>query len=555
MLLIGSLTMSQAQNANTTLSNLIAPTAVNQSLLPNSHSSLNLGSSLGQWANLYLGNSIYFGGYRSITINPGNIAIGGNSLLNNTTGSANTAIGNLSMYSNTTGLANSSCGAYAMYWNTTGQFNTALGNFALMNNTTANYNTALGSNSLQNNSTGTENTGVGREALYTNTSGNYNSALGADALAYNTDGDANTAMGRTALYNNTTGSNNTASGYKSLYYNTSGIRNTASGQTSLYNNTTGNYNAGIGYSALYNNTTGTGNVAIGYTAGDNHNLSYCTYVGYDANATAPQLVFNNSMALGRGSRVTAGYQVRIGTSSTSSIGGYENWTNLSDGRYKKNIEENVPGLEFITKLRPVTYTLDIRGINEKSKLVLNDDEQDGVVEKEKMVHTGFIAQEVEKTAKEIGYNFSGVDAPKNTDDFYGLRYAEFTVPLVKSVQELAKQNEELKNEIRTLRNDFNELAKKTAHSSNNNYSTGFLGQNTPNPFNGNTTIPFVLPVKFSFASLKLINSQTGQSIKEYQLSPFQASQEITLNLANGVYSYSLVIDGVTVDTKQMINLK
>jgi uncharacterized coiled-coil protein SlyX len=28
-----------------------------------------------------------------------------------------------------------------------------------------------------------------------------------------------------------------------------------------------------------------------------------------------------------------------------------------------------------------------------------------------------------------------VDAPKNPDDFYGLRYAEFVVPLVKAVQE------------------------------------------------------------------------------------------------------------------------
>ncbi len=29
-----------------------------------------------------------------------------------------------------------------------------------------------------------------------------------------------------------------------------------------------------------------------------------------------------------------------------------------------------------------------------------------------------------------------MDIPKNDDDFYGLRYAEFTVPLVKAVQEL-----------------------------------------------------------------------------------------------------------------------
>jgi trimeric autotransporter adhesin len=55
--------------------------------------------------------------------------------------------------------------------------------------------------------------------------------------------------------------------------------------------------------------------------------------------------------------------------------------------------------------------------------------------KGKMLQTGFIAQEVEVAAKSVGFDFSGVDAPKNENDFYGLRYAEFVVPLVKAVQE------------------------------------------------------------------------------------------------------------------------
>ena len=54
---------------------------------------------------------------------------------------------------------------------------------------------------------------------------------------------------------------------------------------------------------------------------------------------------------------------------------------------------------------------------------------------EQVVQTGFIAQEVELTAKKSGYDFSGVDAPKNDKDSYGLRYSEFVVPLVKAMQE------------------------------------------------------------------------------------------------------------------------
>jgi len=58
-----------------------------------------------------------------------------------------------------------------------------------------------------------------------------------------------------------------------------------------------------------------------------------------------------------------------------------------------------------------------------------------------------LAQDVEQAAISVGYDFSGVDKPKNKEDFYGLRYAEFVVPLVKAVQEQQEIIEQLKNEI------------------------------------------------------------------------------------------------------------
>ncbi|MEM9849058.1 MAG: hypothetical protein AAF847_14325 [Bacteroidota bacterium] len=57
-----------------------------------------------------------------------------------------------------------------------------------------------------------------------------------------------------------------------------------------------------------------------------------------------------------------------------------------------------------------------------------------------MCYSGFIAQEVEATAKQLDYDFSGVDVPQDEGDIYGLRYAEFVVPLVKAVQELSAEN-------------------------------------------------------------------------------------------------------------------
>jgi len=116
----------------------------------------------------------------------------------------------------------------------------------------------------------------------------------------------------------------------------------------------------------------------------------------------------------------------------------------------------VPGLEFIKKLRPVTYHLDVNKIDDflgiPDSLRNKDIQKQAALEKEAIVQTGFIAQEVEEVAQSLGYDFSGVDPPKNEQDFYGLRYAEFVVPLVKAIQEQQIIIEELKARIEVLEN-------------------------------------------------------------------------------------------------------
>src|SRR5258706_10860710 len=86
--------------------------------------------------------------------------------------------------------------------------------------------------------------------------------------------------------------------------------------------------------------------------------------------------------------------------------------------------------------------------------------------KEKIIYSGFVAQDVEKAAKETDYDFSGVDAPKNDKDLYGLRYADFVVPLVKAVQELDEnQNSKFKTQndaIVELQKENNDLKERLA---------------------------------------------------------------------------------------------
>ena len=81
----------------------------------------------------------------------------------------------------------------------------------------------------------------------------------------------------------------------------------------------------------------------------------------------------------------------------------------------------------------------------------DDAEWEGKYDIESMRFSGFIAQDVEALSKSLGYEFSGVDAPKNAKDIYGLRYADFVVPIVKSVQELNDLLLEKDKEIESLK--------------------------------------------------------------------------------------------------------
>jgi hypothetical protein len=141
-------------------------------------------------------------------------------------------------------------------------------------------------------------------------------------------------------------------------------------------------------------------------------------------------------------------QVRIGNNQITGIGGQVGWSSFSDKRIKTNIQENVPGIKFIKLLKPVTYNFDAAKEYALAHNGKKDDTPDypGKNDIEKIKFSGFLAQDVEAAAKSIGYDFSGVDAPKDANGIYGLRYAEFVVPMVKAMQEQQAQIEELKKE-------------------------------------------------------------------------------------------------------------
>lgn len=229
-------------------------------------------------------------------------------------------------------------------------------------------------------------------------------------------GKGNVGIGDSALYNlNLQGGNvvsgdwNTAIGGESMKNNQSGFSNTAVGYLSMVFNTTGYYNTALGFGS---------NVASG-------NLTNATAIG-----AYTQAVTDNSVV--------------VGNPWVTSIGGPVGWTNLSDGRFKRNVAEDVPGLSFVSRLRPVTYTLDVAGMNKAIRAPLDSTLKNleaDITLASNIRRSGFIAQEVETAAQAVNYDFSGIKKPQNESDQYGLAYADFIPSLVKALQEQQAQIE------------------------------------------------------------------------------------------------------------------
>ncbi len=299
-------------------------------------------------------------------------------------------------------------------------YNTGIG-YTLYSLTTGYENTGVGYNSLGSNTSGYFNTAVGVQSSFSNTDGTENTAMGLNSLYTNITGDQNTAVGVNSLFSNTSGFNS-AFGYESLYLNTSGYQNSAVGKQSLYTNSTGANNSAVGFQSLYNNTTGLSNSAFGYTAGSGITIgSNNTCIG--TNAQVPDGTLDN--------------QVRIGSTSVTYAGVQVAWSVTSDRRWKLNIVQSDLGLDFVSRLRPVSY---VRKNDEKQR-----------------IEYGFIAQELEEVLKESRVENVGM-LTIDSNGSYELRYNDLLAPMVKAIQELKGENDALKVEVQSLKKSNERLA-------------------------------------------------------------------------------------------------
>jgi len=206
----------------------------------------------------------------------------------------------------------------------------------------------------------------------------------------------------------------------------------------------------------------------------------------------------------------------------------------SDSTLKRNIR-SLPGgaLNKVMGLRPVSF---------KYK-----DEPDTLNRGRKSL--GLIAQEVEAVIPEA-VSFNRVGNVKAID------YDMIIPVLIKAMQEQETLIESLQKEIKKLKSGSSNSkgstnSKSSTEDTSSNSAT--LEQNTPNPFNQKTEIRFFIPETFSSAMLCIYN-MSGMQIKSFPITE-KGYGMITINgsdLYAGMYLYTLIVDGMEVDTKRMI---
>lgn len=281
--------------------------------------------------------------------------------------------------------------------------------------TNGTQNLFIGNNSGKSTTIGAANIVIGSLAGEFNLNGSYNAYLGANAGRYAT-GIANTFVGESSGATGNSGSYNTFIGQ-------------ASGQ-----NTTGQDNTFVGQSAGINNTSGYQHVFIGKGAGANQNGGLNnTFVG--VNAGISSTAYFNATAIGADAQPNASNSVTLGSGSVNLLRcQVTSITGISDARDKTDIIEIAEGLEFVDKLKPVTFTWNQRDggrIGDKS--------------------VGFIAQDLLELQNEsaIGENLDLVSEidPERLE----ARYSNLLPVLVKAIQELSLEVKSLKSEIELLK--------------------------------------------------------------------------------------------------------
>ena len=153
-------------------------------------------------------------------------------------------------------------------------------------------------------------------------------------------------------------------------------------------------------------------------------------------------------------------------------------------------------------------------------------------------HFGIDAEELQKVYPDLVF--------EGQDGYLAVNYVELVPVLIRAIQELKAELETIKG------NDTERRAPSVTGISTAKATDNVLYQNTPNPFNEQTTIRFSLADDARDASICIFD-MTGKMLKNLPVSSSMESVSINgYELGEGMFLYSLIVKGQEMDTKKMV---
>lgn len=215
----------------------------------------------------------------------------------------------------------------------------------------------------------------------------------------------------------------------------------------------------------------------------------------------------------------------------------------SDARLKENIECLEPeAIDDLQKLNVVKYNLRQFSVSDPdtSTRQVNYYTDESLVQRK---HYGLIAQELQEIYPDLVY--------EGADGYLSVNYIEIIPFLIKAIQELTAKVDELEANPKHYSDREGEKAK-----TDKSIFDAILYQNNPNPFTDNTIVKCFIP-KDTKSAVLYIYDMNGLQIDSMNV-PGRGEVSVTIegsSLDAGIYLYSLITDGVVVDTKRMILTK
>lgn len=275
-------------------------------------------------------------------------------------------------------------------------------------------------------------------------------------------------------------------------------------------------------------------------------------------AAGAPVAFTDALVIQNNANVQIGYPWTAPQASKLAVNGAVSATAfnmISDRRLKQNTTEFKYGLNEVLKLKPIYFQYNGKaGITDES------------------THIGLFAQDLREVVPELvnEFKYQEVDVINDLagevsetgkeETYYSIKDNEVKYLLINAIkdqQQLIEDKDaritELEEKLAALEDKVNDIVNQYDVNLGGGLSDAGLGQNIPNPFNGETQIAYNIPENAKSSQMNVYD-MNGRLLKTISIS-HTGKGNLNLQASDipaGTYSYQLVVDNQLIGTKKMV---